>query len=90
MSDHDILDFLNSHELDDFQVGPTAVAVNVGLSEGTVWNRVRVLNAAGLIERTDEDRGYYMITNMGKRYLTDDLLDEERQQLENFDPDEDV
>lgn len=86
MSDHDILDFLNAHELDEFQVGPTAIAVNVGLAEGTVWNRVRVLNAAGLIERTDEDRGYYRITNLGKRYLTDDLLDEEYQQLENFDP----
>lgn len=88
MSDHDILDFLNGHEVDEFRVGPTAIAVNVGLSEGTVWNRVRVLNAADLLERTDEDRGYYRITGMGQRYLTDDLMDEERQQLEDFDPSE--
>lgn len=86
MSDLDILEFLNGHSLEDYEAPPTAIAVNMDLAEGTVWNRVRVLNAAELIERTDEKRGYYRITGMGQRYLEGELSDEERQRLEDFDP----
>ena len=86
MSDLDILEFLDGHSLENYEVPPTAIVVNMDLAEGTVWNRVRVLNAAGLIDRTDDDRGYYRITATGKRYLAGDLTDDERQQLEDFDP----
>lgn len=86
MSDHDILDFLSAHDLEEFEAPPTAIAVNMDLAEGTVWQRVRVLNAADLIERTDEDRGYYRITGMGQRYLENELTDDEHQRLDDFDP----
>lgn len=86
MSDLDILEFLNGHSLEEYEAPPTAIAVNMDLSEGTVWNRVRVLNAAGLIDRTDEKRGYYTITGIGQRYLAGELTDDEHQQLEEFDP----
>ncbi|SIR97163.1 Winged helix-turn-helix transcription repressor, HrcA DNA-binding [Haladaptatus litoreus] len=86
MSDLDILEFLDGHALPDYEVPPTAIAVNMDLAEGTVWNRVRVLRAAGLIERTDETRGYYKITGLGQHYLAGELTDDERQQLEEFDP----
>ncbi len=88
MSDLDILEFLDGHSLADYEAPPTAIAVNMDLAEGTVWNRVRVLRAAGLIERTDETRGYYKITSLGQRYLAGELTDDERQQLEEFDPSE--
>lgn len=84
ISDVDILDFLNEHTIEDFEAPPTAIAINMELAEGTVWNRVRVLNDAGLIERTDEKRGYYRITAMGRRYLADELTDDEREHLEDF------
>lgn len=84
ISDVDILDFLNEHAIEGFEAPPMAIAINMDLAEGTVWNRVRVLNAAGLIDRTDEDRGYYKITPMGQRYLADELTDDEHQQLEDF------
>lgn len=87
ISDVDILEFLNNHSLGDFESPPTAIAVNMDLAEGTVWQRVRVLNDAGLIERTDEDRGYYKITDMGQRYLAGELVENERQRLEDFNPD---
>lgn len=86
MSDLDILEFLNGHALEDFQNPPTAIAMNMAVTEGTVWQRVRVLSAAGLIERTDDDRGYYTITNVGRRYLAGELSDDELQRLKDFDP----
>ncbi len=86
MSDLDILEFLNGHSLADYEAPPTAIAVNMDLAEGTVWNRVRVLRAAGLIDRTDDDRGYYRITGLGERYLAGELTDDEREQLEAFNP----
>lgn len=86
MSDLDILEFLDGHSLEEYEAPPTAIAINMDLAEGTVWNRVRVLKAAGLIKRTDDKRGYYRITNMGQRYLAGELTDDERQKLEDFDP----
>lgn len=86
ISDLSILEFLNGHELEEYEAPPTAIAVNMDLAEGTVWNRVRVLSTAGLIDRTDEDRGYYRITSMGERFLAGDLTNDERQQLEDFTP----
>lgn len=88
LSDVDILEFLNGHSLQEFVAPPTVIAVNMGLSEGTVWQRVRILNAAGLLDRTDEDRGYYASTDLGQRYLTGDLTDDEYHDLREFDPDD--
>lgn len=88
ISDLDILEFLDGHDLENFHAPPTTIALNMDIAEGTVWSRVRVLNAAGLIEKTDETRGYYRLTSMGDRFLADDLTDDEREHLENFDQSE--
>ncbi|SEQ00628.1 helix-turn-helix domain-containing protein [Natrinema salaciae] len=86
MSDLDILEFLDGHELDDFQAPPATIAKNMDPTKGTVQQRVRILNAAGLIEKKDATGGYYCITGVGRRYLQGELLDEERDRLEQFDP----
>lgn len=88
ISDMDILEFLDGHELEDFVAPPSVIAANMSVSESNAQQRVRILAASGLIERTDDDRGYYAITDLGRRYLADDITDEERQELEAFDPDE--
>jgi predicted transcriptional regulator len=87
ISDLDILEFLDGHTLEIFEAPPTPIALNMNLAEGTVWQRMTVLKTAGLVERTDEERGYYKITDLGHRYLEDELTDDERQHLEEFDPD---
>ena len=86
MSDLNIFEFLDEHSLEGFEAPPTTIAVNMNQAEGTIWQRVRVLHAAGLIDRTDEQRGYYTITEMGQRYLADELDDDEHQHLQTFDP----
>lgn len=86
ISDVDILEFLDGHELEDFVAPPSVMAANMSISESNAQQRVRVLSESGLIARTDEVRGYYTITDTGRRYLTGDLSDEERQELEEFDP----
>ncbi|WP_254523729.1 hypothetical protein [Natrinema caseinilyticum] len=55
-------------------------------TKGTIQQRVRILQAAGLIEKKDATGGYYHITGVGRRYLQGELLDEEREGLEQFDP----
>ncbi|WP_247729545.1 winged helix-turn-helix domain-containing protein [Halovivax limisalsi] len=87
MSDFSILEFLDGHELDAFHAPPSTIAKNMDISKGTVQQRVRILNAAGLIEKEDETGGYYRITGLGRRYLDQSLLDEEKERLKAFDPD---
>ncbi|AGB17402.1 hypothetical protein Halru_2831 [Halovivax ruber XH-70] len=86
MSDLDVLEFLDGHELDDFKAPPATIAKNMDPTKGTIQQRVRILNAAGLIEKEDETGGYYRITGLGRRYLEHDLLDEEEARLKEFDP----
>lgn len=72
---------------------PTAVWWNLvedrGVSESvqsTFSRRMTKLTDAGLLDQVDEKRGYYKITDLGIRYLEEDLTDEEHQHLrEQFD-----
>ncbi|AQL41629.1 hypothetical protein BV210_02370 [Halorientalis sp. IM1011] len=86
IGDVDILEFLDGHELDEFEAQPSHIAKNTTKAASTVRDRIRVLRVAGLVERTD-DRGYYRISDLGRRYLSDDLTEDELEELEDFDPD---
>ena len=86
IGDVDILEFLDGHELDEFEATPAQIATNTTNAASTVRDRILVLRDAGLVERTDE-RGYYRISDLGRRYLSNDLTDGELDELENFDPD---
>ncbi|WP_459987489.1 ArsR family transcriptional regulator, partial [Natrinema sp. JCM 9743] len=50
---------------------PPAVAEYnlMGVSKSTISRRLPVLVDHGLLERVDEDRGYYQITDRGRAYL---------------------
>lgn len=80
------LEFLDGHELTDFEQSPALIAANLGVSGGHVRRRVRVLADAGLLERTNDTAGYYAITDVGRRYLSGELTDGEADQLRTFDP----
>jgi DNA-binding transcriptional ArsR family regulator len=49
-------------------------------SHSTIQRRMRLLADVGLIRRLD-DHAFYEITDMGLRYLNEDLTDDEREQL---------
>lgn len=65
------------------------ITANIGGSARHVRRRIRVLSNAGLVERVDEKKGHYMLSDIGKRWLSNDLTTDEENQLEVFDPDQD-
>lgn len=81
------LEYLEGHELSTFHQSPALIAANLDKSAGHVRRRMRVLAAAGLITRTNEQAGYYAITDLGRRYLSSELTDDEIIRLQEFDPD---
>jgi hypothetical protein len=81
--DDAILEFFEA--LDDpggqpVALSPTPVWVNLNPIRGatertqnTFSRRMNQLATAGLLEKIDDERGYYVITDKGKAYLNGDL-----------------
>ena len=82
------LEYLAGHEQSAFEQSPSLIATNIGKSAGHVRRRMRTLSAAGLVERTNDTAGYYAITELGRRYLQGELVDDEIASLRAFDPDD--
>lgn len=60
---------------------PAVVSYNVdGVSHVTVKRRLRELENHGLLEKAEDKRGYYRITDRGRAYLSGDI---ESHELEN-------
>ena len=66
----------------DFRISlpPTAVWYNLvekmevlDRSKNTVSRRMNKLHSMGLLEKSDEERGYYHLTDKGQNYLAGDL-----------------
>jgi DNA-binding transcriptional ArsR family regulator len=81
-TDDAILEFLESLDTDGVRVwqAPTPVWINVtrnfdalDVSRNTVSRRMGKLAEMGLLERVDEKRGYYKITDKGLAYLSEEL-----------------
>ncbi|WP_306059294.1 transcriptional regulator [Natronococcus wangiae] len=82
-ADDAILEYLQELETDAghrISLSPTAVWHNIvdelgvlDRSQNTISRRMNVLSDAGLLEKTDEKRGYYRITNTGIAYLEGEL-----------------
>lgn len=51
-------------------------------SKNTISRHMQILRAAGFLKVTSEDRGSYTITDLGLRYLEDDLTEMERAGIE--------
>lgn len=53
---------------------PAVVSYNIeGVSHPTVKRRLPILADEGLLERAEDKRGYYRITDRGRAYLAGDL-----------------
>lgn len=89
--DESILEFLSEINADDqVSLPPTPVWYNIAEERdltdketNTFSRRMNNLAAAGLLEKVDENRGYYTITDIGERFLTNDLTDQEHRDLRN-------
>ena len=70
-SDPAILEFF---EEQDISMPPAVVSFNIqGVSHPTVKRRMPVLADHGLLEKVEEKRGYYRITDRGRAYLAGEL-----------------
>lgn len=69
--------------LDDAKIAanPATISYNVDYDRSYVSRRCRHLGDAGLLNREDPDRAMYRITDLGCRYLTGDLTDDEEERL---------
>lgn len=81
-ADRFVLQFLAGHEEPGFHAPPTVIASNIGYSSTHVRTRIGALANVGLVERVDEDRGYYAISELGERYLARELSDDEVDRIE--------
>ncbi|MDQ2049342.1 winged helix-turn-helix domain-containing protein [Natronolimnohabitans sp. A-GB9] len=82
-ADDAILEYLQELETETghrIALPPTAVWYNLveelavlDRSQNTISRRMNVLSDAGLLEKTDEKRGYYRLTDRGSSYLDGDL-----------------
>ncbi|MFC4247669.1 transcriptional regulator [Natribaculum luteum] len=82
-ADDAILEYLQELETaTDHRISlpPTAVWYNLveelgvlDRSQNTISRRMNVLSEEGLLEKTDEKRGYYRITDKGLAYLDGEL-----------------
>jgi DNA-binding IclR family transcriptional regulator len=69
-SDDAILELLADSGL---HLPPTVIAENCGVSKPTVVQRMPTLLKHELVEKTDEQKGYYQITGRGRAYLAGEL-----------------
>nr|WP_223301521.1 winged helix-turn-helix domain-containing protein [Haladaptatus sp. R4] len=70
-SDPAILEFFGEQGI---AMPPAVVSFNIeGISHPTVKRRMPILAEEGLLEKIEEKRGYYRITEKGRQYLAGDL-----------------
>lgn len=55
---------------------------DIEISYSTINRRLKKLSEAGLVEKEYDEGGYYGITELGKRYLENDLSKDEADQIE--------
>jgi hypothetical protein len=85
-TDNAILDFLDGHEAGDFRAPPMTIAVNIGQSRTYVGQRARGLADVGLLVQVEGSKGYYQLSDLGRRYLANELNEPEGEQLEQGNP----
>ena len=85
-NDDTLLEFLDHYDL---ALKPADIEYNIrtrtqaNISDTTVNRRLKKLVKAGLVEKEDEEAGRYAITDLGRCYLSGELTEEEREQLED-------
>ncbi len=79
LNDTVVLEFLHEHDL---EMPPKPLWANLNrhgheIGYSTVQLRISVLDEHGFLEKADS--GYYQVSNLGERWLDDDLDPEELQ-----------
>jgi len=74
-NDDTILEFFADHEI---ALPPTGLEINleragVDISYSTIHRRLNELHDYGLLDKVDEKKGYYAISEMGRKYLAGEL-----------------
>lgn len=81
-SDRRILEFLYNGDRNEIIANPAVIAANIDYADGTVRERMRPLRDADLIKYHDEDRAMYTISELGRKYMENNLEEEEIERLE--------
>lgn len=68
-ADDAILSFLENHPSKPLIATPAVVEANTGYAASTIRARMRLLEAAGLLQYYDEDRAMYELSQLGQGYL---------------------
>jgi DNA-binding transcriptional ArsR family regulator len=78
-----ILDFFDQVEI---TLSPLVLAFELDYSRQYVSKRCRTLTGAGLLTlpRGEDSHGLYALTDFGRRFLNDELTDEESERLAEF------
>ena len=74
-NDDSILEYLEEHEV---ALPPRGLEINlereqIGISYRTINRRLKQLQEKGLVEKIDEQSGYYAITEKGSAYLAGEI-----------------
>lgn len=80
-SDLIILNFLDGHEVEDLAVPPLVLSRNTSIAKSTARARLRALTDGELVEKMDDTGGYYRLTDLGRRFVHEELTDEEQERI---------
>lgn len=74
-NDDSILEFLGER---DVALSPRGLDINleregIAISYRTINRRLKQLHEKGLVEKVNEDRGWYVISDKGQKYLAGEL-----------------
>lgn len=61
---------------------PNVIGYNIDYSRQYVARRCSTLTTGGLLERVDEEKAMYRITDLGRKYIRDDLSEDEIERIE--------
>lgn len=82
-----ILDLFHTHEI---VLTPIVISIELDYERSYVQNRIAALTQAELLEREGSARGVYQITERGKRFIDDELTEEEVEELRQFGQPDDI
>ncbi|MFB6199215.1 MAG: MarR family transcriptional regulator [Halobacteriaceae archaeon] len=67
----------------DIAASPNVIGYNIDYSRQYVARRCSTLADGGLLNRVDEEKAMYRITDLGLNYIKDQLTDEEIERVES-------
>lgn len=82
-TDRHILEFLANGDEPEIVASPIVIAANIDYVVGSVRERVTPLRRAGLLKYESKSSGIYAITDLGNRYLSGRLEEDEINDIES-------